>query len=60
VSPYLVLSAVVNGLVIRVGEACPKCRGLHRPPIFGALKLLNTVCITLKSLTYEIYVMPFV
>jgi len=53
-------SAVVNWLVIRVGEACPKYGGLDRSRIFLILNLLNTVCITLKSLTREIYVGPSV
>jgi hypothetical protein len=46
--------------VIRVGEAWPKCRGLDRSPIFWIPDLLNTVYITLKSPTREIYVSPFV
>jgi hypothetical protein len=58
-TPSLVWSVVVSVRVIRVGEACPKCRGLHRSSIFSIPDLLNTVYITLKSLTREIYVSPF-
>jgi hypothetical protein len=46
--------------VMRVGEAHPRWCVFHRSPIFLILDLLNTVCTTLKSLTREIYVMPFV
>jgi hypothetical protein len=52
--------AVVNWHVVRVGEACPKCGGLPRSSIFLILKLLNTICITLKSRTRELYVMALV
>ena len=60
VSQQLVPASVVNAHVIRVGEARPKCWGLDRSPIFSALELLNTIYITLKSPTLEIYVSPFV
>jgi hypothetical protein len=50
----------VDAHVIRVCEACPKCRGLHRSRIVLALDLLKTVFNTLKSLTHEIYASPFV
>ena len=53
-------STVVNWHVIPVGEARSKCGGLDRSRIFLILNLLNTVCITLKSLTREIYVGPSV
>jgi hypothetical protein len=43
-SPYLLWSAVVAAHVIRVGEAHPKCRDLHRPPICWALELFNAIC----------------
>jgi hypothetical protein len=43
-----VCARVVDAHVFRVGEACPKCRGLHRSPIFGVHELLNTICTTLK------------
>jgi len=46
--------------VIRLGEAWSKWCGFHRSPIFWILDLLNTVYITLKSPTREIYVSPFV
>jgi hypothetical protein len=55
-----VLSAVVNEHVNRVGDAYPKGDGFHRPPILGVLELFNTILITLKSLTRELYPSPFV
>ena len=46
--------------VFRVGEAWSKWCVFHRSSIFLILNLLNTVFITLKTITCEIYVSPFV
>ena len=56
----MVSFAVVQAHVIRVCEAYSKGDALDGSPIFLILKLLNIILITLKSLTLEIYVSPFV
>ena len=52
-------ASVVNAHVIRVGEACPKCPGVHRSPIFLILNLWNTILIGKEWSAAEICTGPF-
>ena len=44
----MVWSAVGNAHVICVSEARPKCCVSHRPSIWGAIEILDTIYVVLK------------